>query len=506
MPRWITCETSRKCFLMLLICSLLPFAVWLLYSTGQQTQRVTQNVLRPNNPYPEISRPAPVTSKNHSTNTKVFVVHFDEKLIIKAEVPPPLPTCPPDIKLNRDDLILEHLTFCADQKTLAFPPQLEAWRYKTNIFCDGKIALFAKEVALLYEVVVNKTLCAGIACEARNTSTVSSILKEPESPNLELGFFSVKCDDIEKAKQSMYIQDGEEVHLRTWKNSLTSINAAEVHVDRVSTSDLTIVVKRYEYLNLYHSMSDVYNAFLALKYLNISPRNADVLIIDEHPTGSLYSLWTSLFNSVEKLSPFPMVSYHRKMLWNRLGYDSELLIFSDPSLPYVEEFREFVLGGFNTSLTKLTNPANCTSLRILLLSRTDYNHRQISRKISNEDELLEAMTKQYPSFKIVKIRLEEFNLKEQFNQIAQTDILIGMHGAGLTHALFLPPHAAVIELLPDYFRLAYGHFEGISRWRKLKYKRWKGTADLDDVKTLTTVVPVPAILDILKEMVTYICS
>jgi protein O-GlcNAc transferase len=35
---------------------------------------------------------------------------------------------------------------------------------------------------------------------------------------------------------------------------------------------------------------------------------------------------------------------------------------------------------------------------------------------------------------------------EQLSEIQDTDVLIGMHGAGLTHLLFLPDWAAVVEL------------------------------------------------------------
>jgi len=35
---------------------------------------------------------------------------------------------------------------------------------------------------------------------------------------------------------------------------------------------------------------------------------------------------------------------------------------------------------------------------------------------------------------------------EQLSIIQDTDVLIGMHGAGLTHLLFLPDWAAIFEL------------------------------------------------------------
>lgn len=40
----------------------------------------------------------------------------------------------------------------------------------------------------------------------------------------------------------------------------------------------------------------------------------------------------------------------------------------------------------------------------------------------------------------------ETDFRHQLQVIQQTDILIGMHGAGLTHLLFLPDWAAVFEL------------------------------------------------------------
>ena len=37
-------------------------------------------------------------------------------------------------------------------------------------------------------------------------------------------------------------------------------------------------------------------------------------------------------------------------------------------------------------------------------------------------------------------------LREQFTLTHNTDVFIGMHGAGLTHLLFLPDWAAIFEL------------------------------------------------------------
>ncbi len=41
------------------------------------------------------------------------------------------------------------------------------------------------------------------------------------------------------------------------------------------------------------------------------------------------------------------------------------------------------------------------------------------------------------------------SVEHQLAVVQATDILIGMHGAALAHALLLPPHAALVELWPQ---------------------------------------------------------
>lgn len=46
-----------------------------------------------------------------------------------------------------------------------------------------------------------------------------------------------------------------------------------------------------------------------------------------------------------------------------------------------------------------------------------------------------------------------------------------MHGAGLTHAVFLTPNSTLIELTTSLYAESL-HFAAIARWRRLHYLRW----------------------------------
>lgn len=86
-------------------------------------------------------------------------------------------------------------------------------------------------------------------------------------------------------------------------------------------------------------------------------------------------------------------------------------------------------------------PKRSQKVRVTLLSRdTRY------RRILNEDELIEAV-KDDDDIEINRVVYNrDIPFKKQLEITANTDVLVGIHGAGLTHLLFLPDWAAVFEV------------------------------------------------------------
>jgi Glycosyltransferase 61 len=69
------------------------------------------------------------------------------------------------------------------------------------------------------------------------------------------------------------------------------------------------------------------------------------------------------------------------------------------------------------------------------------------RKIVNEEQLIELLKKY--NFHI--ICMSNLSIREQINLAANTNILIGPHGAGMAHCVFMPLRSTVIELFsPQY--------------------------------------------------------
>jgi hypothetical protein len=99
---------------------------------------------------------------------------------------------------------------------------------------------------------------------------------------------------------------------------------------------------------------------------------------------------------------------------------------------------------------------------------------------AQENELLEKI-RQIPSIDLQIVDFAKLSFPEQVQIAANTDILLGVHGNGMSHTLFLPQGAALIEIFPENtFRVEYWIFAKI---RKLDYFGWvPGRGWLEDEK------------------------
>ncbi|XP_062208313.1 beta-1,2-xylosyltransferase XYXT1-like [Phragmites australis] len=83
-------------------------------------------------------------------------------------------------------------------------------------------------------------------------------------------------------------------------------------------------------------------------------------------------------------------------------------------------------------------------------------HRGHNRKFVNEQEIVQAA--EAAGFEAVAMELRgDKDIGDQARVVNSFDALLGVHGAGLTNAVFLPPGAVLIQVIP------YGKMEFISR-------------------------------------------
>jgi len=113
-------------------------------------------------------------------------------------------------------------------------------------------------------------------------------------------------------------------------------------------------------------------------------------------------------------------------------------------------FKNFIIDSIALFTIILKSSILC-ELNILWISRSNstQTHKAVTyRTIVNEDEVIMFLSKYMTNVTRVVIKKYDFAaipFKEQLEIISKTDVMIAHHGAALTHILFLPPHAIVIE-------------------------------------------------------------
>ena len=370
----------------------------------------------------------------------------------------------------------------------------------SKTFCGGDFVAYEKTLAKLSNVLIDPKYGVG-RIGGENISEVFKQQEDKEYYKFSKGYFNLKCS--ESIQHSFMAKS----HLNNWLSVLKTEDSLPKASASIST--WTMAVMRYEYANLYHTMTDYYNAFIATKIFDLDPTETDVLWFDGHPWGALDLTWDVLFGKVSRIGQIKEATHYDNLVWNAMGYDSVLNNHQLPHIPFTEEFRDFFLyrHGISTETT-----LNCQKLKVLFLWRRDYLAHprnptgHVSRKIKNEDELLARAKELLPGHVIAGIQIDNLTMTRQLSVIANTDILIGMHGAGLTHTLFLPKHGGLVELYPTYWSSSNRHFRSMCQWRGLHYVTWTNREQTRELPDHYTMVDVDAVMKMLHEMHHKICG
>ena len=114
--------------------------------------------------------------------------------------------------------------------------------------------------------------------------------------------------------------------------------------------------------------------------------------------------------------------------------------------------------------------------------------------------MIKALKVKFYQHNVTGVQMDSLDMHKQLSLISKTDILIGMHGAGLTHTLFLPKHAGVIEILPLTFGTGT-HFSSIAKWRRLHYAKWRNNKMENEISDYETKVEPDKLINMVESMI-----
>jgi len=252
---------------------------------------------------------------------------------------------------------------------------------------------------------------------------------------------------------------------------------------QIAVSPTTVVMfvtrEKGEHVNMYHTLTDWYMAWQTLRVVKISASSVQVIILDGHSPGPLDSFWHQV---IGKKLPMvraaeledPMVIPHA--IWNPPGYSNILLgkKWKDCQKPmrmmeaFVADVDDAYQGAHNEDPEKIS---------ILYISRKPYrlehvNHDFVGRQVDNEDEVIKAL-KEIKNVTVIVADFAKMSLTEQIAKSASADVMIGMHGAALSHSLWMPSWGSLVEMGSRHGLGVF--FWKIAKWAGIHFENWVNT-------------------------------
>jgi protein O-GlcNAc transferase len=226
------------------------------------------------------------------------------------------------------------------------------------------------------------------------------------------------------------------------------------------TKNYTILMKREDAQNLWHSLMEIFSLSMTLDVLQMTPEshngrallskddaeNTQVVILDNHEDGPFFDLWRLFARKPTiRLNEIPKGAGMENVIIPLAGgsntmWQGDWEPHSCQTSPLLRTFLRRILSFYD-----LNGPPVQTRSNNITITFVD---RKKSRHLINHEAYLEELERKFEHVSVQAVDFASIPLKQQIQVAQQTDILVGVHGAGLTHGMFLPPRSAIVEILP----------------------------------------------------------
>ncbi|KAL1887808.1 hypothetical protein Sste5346_009983 [Sporothrix stenoceras] len=269
---------------------------------------------------------------------------------------------------------------------------------------------------------------------------------------------------------------------------------------KASSPSFVLLIRREGAGNLWHCLMEIWSMTMTFDVLRMARQeetgepfyttpmdmdNTHVVILDDHGPGPTMDLWrffskhpiVTLQDMTKDPSKLPAPLRDNSSSTNivvPLPGGSNPLWHNDwivrdchpDDAPLLHLFVQRVFAHFD--LPQLAGPkTNKDGMEPIVVTFID---RRGTRRLLNNVPLLEALRQKFPSDNIViqSIDMATLSLPDQLRLVQDTDVLVGVHGAGLTHTMFMRHGAgAIVEIQPE--GLAYKGFRNLAAMTGHRY-------------------------------------
>ncbi|KAJ9182583.1 hypothetical protein P3X46_006564 [Hevea brasiliensis] len=290
---------------------------------------------------------------------------------------------------------------------------------------------------------------------------------------------------------------GGEITRNTMRGLIGSIRAVdneEFECDQW-IEEPTLLVIRFEYANLFHTVTDWYSAYVSSRVTEL-PYRPHVIFVDGHCRAPLDETWRALFSSVRYAKNFTGPVCFRHVVLSPLGYETALFkglsedidcegasahdLWQNPNdrkTARLSEVGEMIRAASGFSVNRHGSEKPVSGHNVLFVRREDYlahprHHGKVESRLSNEGEVFDSLQSWASNHARCNVNLvngffAHMSMKEQIRAVQEASVIIGAHGAGLTHIISATPKTVILEIISSQFRRP--HFRLIAQWKGLEY-------------------------------------
>lgn len=254
----------------------------------------------------------------------------------------------------------------------------------------------------------------------------------------------------------------------------------------------TLFITRYEYANLFHTLTDWWNAFFVLPRRSKNSNSIEdivkadrVVFLDGHAKGLLDPVWGKLFGEYHYIKQMGSGGNgggicFEKAIFLPPGYKSHLYNdFRDgkrcPHTGMTKAFSDYVLHCYD--LLSSGSSSSVIQGNVVIIDRQPFvahprsHPTNLSRRFvaSELQTLQKRLRDDIPGVHSVNlVRFETLSFGEQLKLLRTTQFLIGIHGAALSHLVFMDEaQSHAIEFQPA---TQLDFFEYLSQWKGIDFK------------------------------------
>jgi hypothetical protein len=195
----------------------------------------------------------------------------------------------------------------------------------------------------------------------------------------------------------------------------------------------------------------------------------DIVWLDGHAEGNLDNVWGNVFGSARHVKHLEEGECFDKAVVVSAGYSSPLWFNNrswrpEPCYETADAFAAHMVKSHGLEgTTRVKN-------RVVIIDRKPYiahprSKKGMPRVIKNLQELEQGLQQRGGDVRVVDFARLTF--AEQLKEVREADLLVGIHGAGLSHVMFMSDGATLVELATNNL----GMFSGFAKWRpRVKYE------------------------------------